>query len=68
MFKNKEIRKRVMQVIDQKIEAAQERHDAEIERLEDELEQTINTAQLRHEEAKGAVVDKLVGEILGKIL
>lgn len=68
MFKNNIIRKRVLAVVEAKINAAQEQHDSEIEKLEYELETELDRVHTNHQNAREEVVERLVSQIIGKLL
>lgn len=68
MFKDKTIQKRVMTVIKQKIQEAQELFDKEIEQLETDHETAIENLKSKLEVNKEDIADKHVSRILGKIL
>lgn len=67
LFTGNVIRKRVMEVVEQKIQDAQTQHDAEVDKLEAQLEDELDRLHEDHQARRSAVVDRLVGEILGKI-
>lgn len=56
MFKSNSIRQRVLDAVNAKIEALQEKHDAECKRLDEQLEKD-----------KADLADKLVNSIVSKI-
>lgn len=67
MFKNNVIEKRVMAVVRERIQKAQEDHDTEVEALENKLETELDRLHTNHQAAKSAVADRLVGEIVNKL-
>lgn len=64
----KNIRNRVMEVVEKKIEAAQNRHDSEAENLTNEYNRKMAEldAQLDHDRTK--LEETIVNEILSKII
>lgn len=69
MFGNKfSIRKRVMAVINQKIEQAQKELEAEVQQLHDDYIEEVKTAELKLERKSEEAVEKHVNTILNKVI
>lgn len=68
MFKKNTIKGRVMEIINDRIDAVQEAHDEEIAYLEDTHVQEIQKIKDAHQINKVLVTEKHINSILNKIL
>lgn len=64
----KNIRNRVMEVVEQKIEAAQARHDSEAERLTSDYNRKMAELDTQLDNDRANLEETIVNEILAKIL
>ncbi len=68
MFKNNHIKKRVMVVIEGKIEEAQKAYEVTLKRLDDEYQVEKDELDANLESSKEQALEQEVEKILGKIL
>lgn len=68
LLKDRTIRKRVLAVIEGRIQQAQSDFDNGCESLDDQYEEDVKLADNRRETGKTNLADKLVSGILGKVL
>lgn len=64
----KNIRNRVMEVVEQKIQAAQARHDSEAERITNEYNRKMAELDAQLDNDRTNLEETIVNEILAKIL
>lgn len=68
LFNNKNIRNRVMQVVELRIAEAQKKHDAELELLIKDRDNQILEAHEQFNADKQDLEEEIVKEVLGKVL
>lgn len=67
IFRNKDIRTRVMNAVMGAIDAAEKDYEAAIKKADDELEARIEATRKEHEIAKTKMVDEAVARVLGTL-
>ena len=68
MFKSGVIRNRVMQVLNDHIDAAEREYEQETERLDDALIESLREVHEKHQQNKSALLEKIVSGIVAKFI